>query len=93
MAKDNTGIKGILSIHTPRVVVAKKPRPSVQEMLDFEDQLNIYDPYWHIPDPLDTPEETSKATPKKEKKERTDKKYKYSEMIRHITRPKDKFTP
>ena len=95
MARDNKGIKSLLSIHTPgRVVVAKKPRPSVQEMLDFEDQLNIYDPFWHIPDPLDTPEETSKATPeKKEKKERTDKQYKYSEMMRYLTRPKDKFTP
>ena len=88
MARDNTGIKSILSIHTPgRVVVAKKPRPSVQEMLDHEDLLNIYDPYWHIPDPLDTPEDTSKATPKKEKKERTDKIYKHSETMRWLTRP------
>ena len=55
--KDNTGIKSILSIHTPAPVVrvAKKPRPTVQEMLDFEDLLNIYDPNWHIPDPLEIP--------------------------------------
>ena len=94
MTKDNTGIKSILSIHTPRrVVVAKKPRPTVQEMLDHEDLMNIYDPFWHIPDPLDTPEDTSKATPKREKKERTDKIYRHSEMMRYLTRPKDKFTP
>ena len=55
--KDNTGIKSILSIHTPAPVVrvVKKPRPTVQEMLDFEDLLNIYDPNWHIPDPLEIP--------------------------------------
>ena len=68
MTKDRSGIKSILSIHTPSVVVAKKPRPTVQEMLDHEDLMNIYDPYWYIPDPLDTPEDTSKATPKKENK-------------------------
>ena len=50
--KDNTGIKSILSIHTPAptVRVVKKPRPSVQEMLDHEDLLNIYDPYWWLDD-------------------------------------------
>ena len=65
MAKDNTGIKGILSIYTPRRVAAKKPRPSVQEMLDHEDQMNIYDPYWWH---ADTPEVLLKPqkTPKDE---------------------------
>ena len=54
MTKDRSGIKSILSIHTPRrEVVAKKPRPTVQEMLDHEDLLNTYDPYWWI---SDTPE-------------------------------------
>ncbi len=89
MTKDNTGIKSLLSTHTPRrVVAAKKPRPTVQEMLEQEDLKNIYDPFWWIPDtPVETPEDTSKATPKKEKKERTDKIYKHSEMMRWLTRP------
>ena len=92
MTKNNTGIKSILNIHTPRrVVVAKKQRPSVQEMLDHEDLMNTYDPYWWI---SDTPEALlPKETPKKEKKERTDKIHKYSETLRWLTRPKDKFNP
>ena len=89
MTKNNTGIKSILNIHTPRrVAVAKKPRPSVQEMLDHEDLMNLYDPNWFIPDPsLDKPEDTSKATPKI-KKERTDKKYRYGSALQWLTRPK-----
>ena len=90
MAKDNTGIKSILSFHTPRVVVAKKPRPSVQEMLDHEDLMNTYDPYWWI---SDTPEALlPKETPKKEKKERTDKIYQLSEMMRYLTKPPSPYT-
>ena len=64
MAKDNTGIKSLLSIHSPRgVVVAKKQRPTVQEMLDSEDLMNKYDPYWWIsdtPEVLLKPQETPK---------------------------------
>jgi len=49
--KDNTGIKGILSIHTPApaVRVVKKTKPTVQEMLDREDQYNLWDPLWYVP--------------------------------------------
>ena len=75
MTKDNTGIKSILNIHTPRRVVAKKPRPSVQEMLEHEDQMNIYDPYWWLPDtpevllkPQETPKNKSGETPAQKEK-------------------------
>ena len=75
MTKDNTGIKSILNIHTPRRVVAKKPRPSVQEMLEHEDQMNIYDPYWWLPDtpevllkPQKTPKNKSGDTPAQKEK-------------------------
>ena len=75
MTKDRSGIKSILSIHTPRVVVAKKPRPSVQEMLEHEDQMNIYDPYWWLPDtpegllkPQETPKNKSGETPAQKEK-------------------------
>ena len=75
MSKDNTGIKSILNIHTPRRVVAKKPRPSVQEMLEHEDQMNIYDPYWWLPDtpevllkPQETPKNKSGETPAQKEK-------------------------
>jgi len=93
MTKDRSGIKSILSIHTPRrVEVAKKPRPTVQEMLSQEDQMNIYDPLWYLPD---TPEVLLKPQepPKKEKKERTDKIYKHRLAMQWLTRPKDKLTP
>ena len=75
MTKDNTGIKSILNIHTPRRVVAKKPRPSVQEMLEHEDQMNIYDPYWWLPDtpevllkPQETPKNKFGDTPAQKEK-------------------------
>ena len=75
MTKDNKGIKSLLSIHTPRRVVAKKPRPSVQEMLEHEDQMNIYDPYWWLPDtpevlikPQETPKNKFGDTPAQKEK-------------------------
>jgi len=89
MTKDNTGIKSILSIHTPRrVVAAKKPRPSVQEMLLHEDQMNIYDPLWFLPDtpevllkPQKTPKNKFGDTPAQKEK-----------MINDwLTRPAKKF--
>ena len=76
MTKDRSGIKSILSIHTPRrVEVAKKPRPTVQEMLSQEDQMNIYDPLWYLPDtpevllkPQETPKNKFGDTPAQKEK-------------------------
>ena len=90
MTKDRSGIKSILRIHTPRAEAAKKPRPSVQEMLDHEDQMNIYDPLWFLPDtpevllkPQETPKNKFGDTPAQKEKmindwlTRPSNKYKY----------------
>ena len=91
MTKDRSGIKSILNIHTPRrVVVTKKPRPTVQEMLDHEDLLNTYDPHWWLPDtpevllkPQETPKNKFGDTPAQKEKmindwlTRPSNKYKY----------------
>ena len=89
MTKDRSGIKSILSIHTPRrEVVVKKPRPTVQEMLDHEDLKNTYDPYWWI---SDTPEVTLKPQePPKDKYGNTPAQK--EKMINDwLTRPADKY--
>ena len=79
MTRDyETGIKGKL---LPGAI-PKKPRVIKSEPDPYEDLFSLDTPV------VLTPKETPKI-----KKERTDKKYKYSEMLRHITRPKDKFTP
>jgi len=81
--KYNRGIAGLLNIHTPRVEVVKKTKPSVQEMLDNEDLMNIYDPYWWKPDPLETPK------PKPTDKFGNTKEQKDKMVNAYLTRPPD----
>jgi hypothetical protein len=36
------------------IKVVKKPRPTIQEQLDFQDHLNTLDPYWWLEDEEET---------------------------------------
>ena len=48
-------------------LVADKPKPSIQEQLDFQDHLNILDPYWWIEDTEEKPSAEDKARLRYEK--------------------------
>ena len=68
------GIKGILSLHSTQT----KPKITKSETDPYEDLI-----------PLDTHEVLiPKETSKREKKERTDKKYRYGSALQWLTRPK-----